>query len=149
MATTVGTENDIRDLVRNLMLLEHDAIAAYESTIERLSDAALSQKVEEFRQDHLHHLGVLRDIASETGAEAPQEGDMKQWLTTGKIALADLFGDAAILKAMATNENDTVTAYERASAHPDAIEKSRAFFRNALADEQRHREWMQRTADAL
>lgn len=149
IATTVGTENDIRDLVRNLILLEHDAIAAYESTIERLSDAALSQKVEEFRQDHLHHLGVLRDIASETGAEAPQEGDMKQWLTTGKIALADLFGDTAILKAMATNENDTVTAYERASAHPDAIEKSRAFFRNALADEQRHREWMQRTADAL
>lgn len=149
MATTVGTEDNVRDLVRNLILLEHDAIAAYDSTISRLSDPTLSRQVESFRQDHLNHLDVLREIAAETGAEAPAEGDMKQMLTTGKIALADLFGDGAILKAMATNENDTVTAYERASAHPDAIEKSRAFFAKALTDEQRHREWMQRTAEAL
>lgn len=149
MATTVGTEDNIRDLVRNLILLEHDAIAAYDSTIARLSDATLSGQVESFRQDHLQHLDVLQEMAAETGAEAPQEGDMKQMLTTGKIALADLFGDGAILKAMATNENDTVTAYERASAHPGAIEKSRAFFQKALADEQRPREWMQRTAETL
>jgi rubrerythrin len=149
MATTVGTEDNIRDLVRNLILLERDAIAAYESTIERLSDATMSQQVESFRQDHLQHLDVLQEMAAETGVEAPQEGDIKQLLTTGKIALADLFGDAAILKAMATNENDTVTAYERASAHPDAIERSRAFFQKALADEQRHGEWMQRTAETL
>lgn len=149
MATTVGTEDNIRDLVRNLILLERDAIAAYESTIERLSDTSLSQQVESFRQDHLQHLNVLQEMAGETGAEAPQQGDMKQLLTTGKIALADMLGDAAILKAMATNENDTVTAYERASAHPDAIEKSRSFFQKALADEQRHREWMQRTAESL
>lgn len=149
MATTVGTENNIQDLVRNLILLEHDAIAAYESTIERLSDPALSQQVESFRRDHLQHLEVLQEMAAETGADAPQEGDMKQLLTTGKIAMADLFGDGAILNAMATNENDTVTAYERASGHRDAIEKSRAFFQKALADEQRHREWMERTAASL
>ena len=149
MATTIGTEDNIRDLVRNLILLEHDAIAAYESTIERLSDPALSSQVESFRQDHLQHLEVLREMAAETGVDAPAEGDMKQILTTGKIALADLFGDGAILKAMATNENDTVTAYERASAHPDAIDRSRAFFGKAHADELRHREWMQRTAETL
>lgn len=149
MATTVGTEDNIRDLVRNLILLERDAIAAYESTIKRLSDASLSQQVESFRGDHLQHLEALQAIAAETGAEAPQEGDMKQLLTTGKIALADLFGDGAILKAMATNENDTVTAYERASAHPDAIAPSRSFFQKALADEQRHREWMVRTSESL
>ncbi|MFC3631722.1 DUF892 family protein [Paracoccus angustae] len=149
MATTIGTEDNIRDLIRNLILLEHDAIAAYESTVARLSDPSLSQQVESFRQDHLQHLDVLREMAAETGVEAPTEGDMKQMLTTGKIALADLFGDSAILKAMATNENDTVTAYERASGHPDAIEKSRAFFQKAHADELRHREWMQRTAETL
>lgn len=149
MATTIGTEDNIRDLIRNLILLEHDAIAAYESTVARLSDPSLSQQVESFRQDHLQHLDVLREMAAETGVEAPTEGDMKQMLTTGKIALADLFGDSAILKAMATNENDTVTAYERAMGHPDAIEKSRAFFQKAHADELRHREWMQRTAETL
>ena len=50
MATTVGTEDTITDLVTNLILLERDAIAVYESTISRLSDPALSQQVETFRQ---------------------------------------------------------------------------------------------------
>lgn len=149
MVTTVGTEDTIQDLVRNLILLERDAIAAYESTIERLDDPALSSQIEQFRQDHLQHLDVLNEMAAEVGAEAPLEGDMKQMLTTGKIALADLFGDAAILKAMRTNEEDTVAAYERASQHQDAIEKSRAFFQKAHSDELRHREWMQRTSEAL
>lgn len=149
MATTVGTEDTINDLVTNLILLERDAIAAYESTISRLSDPALSQQVEAFRQDHLQHLDVLNEIAAETGAEAPVEGDMKQMLTTGKVALADLMGDGAILEAMRTNEDDTVSAYERASNHPSALPKTLAFFQKALADECRHRDWMERTADML
>lgn len=149
MVTTVGTEDNIRDLVTNLIHLERDAIAAYESTISRLSDPALSRQVQMFLQDHLEHVDVLTGIAAETGAEAPLDGDMKQMLTTGKVALASLFGDAAILKAMRSNEEDTVTAYERASDHPDALPASLAFFRKAMEDEHRHREWMQRTADTL
>ncbi|HEX2018540.1 MAG TPA: ferritin-like domain-containing protein [Aurantimonas sp.] len=149
MVTTVGNEGDIKGLVRDLILLERDAIAAYDSTIEKLSDPALSQQVAVFRQDHLQHLDVLNEIAAETLAEAPLEGDAKQWLTTGKIAMGSLMGDGAILKAMKTNEDDTVTAYERASNHPDALDKSRAFFAKALADERRHRAWMEETAAAL
>ncbi|TGN61901.1 ferritin-like domain-containing protein [Paracoccus liaowanqingii] len=147
MVTTVGTEDLIADLVTNLILLERDAIAAYESTTSRLSDQTLAAQVEAFRQDHLQHLEVLNEMAAEIGAEAPLDGDMKQMLTTGKVALAGLFGDGAILKAMRTNEEDTVTAYERAATHSDALPKSKIFFRKALADEQRHREWMIRASE--
>jgi len=149
MATTVGNEGTIQNLVTDLIYLERDAIAAYESTIDRLSDASLSGQKDTFRQDQLQHLSVLQEIAAETGAEAPIEGDMKQMLTTGKVAMADLMGDGAILKAMKTNEDDTVAAYERASSHHDAIPKSRAFFEKALADERRHLDWMQRTSETL
>lgn len=149
MVTTTGNESTIQELVENLILLERDAIAAYESTIERLSDPALSEQVAEFLRDHIQHLEVLKEIASETGAPMPAEGDLKQMLTTGKVAMADLFGDGALLKAMKTNEDDTVTAYERASSHQDAIPKSKAFFEKALEDERRHRDWMQKTAEAL
>ncbi|MEE2860622.1 MAG: ferritin-like domain-containing protein [Pseudomonadota bacterium] len=149
MATTVGTEDTIQDLVKNLILLERDAIAAYETTIEKLSDSTIASQIESFRQDHLQHLDVLNEMAAETGAEAPLEGDMKQMLTTGKVTLAGMMGDSAILKAMKTNEDDTVPAYDRAAAHRDAIPKSKAFFEKALADERRHREWMERTAEAL
>lgn len=147
MVTMVGKETSIDKLVTNLIYLERDAIAAYESCIERLRDKQLSSQIAAFRQDHLQHLDVLNEMASELGAEAPTEGDMKQMLTTGKIAMADLMGDSAILKAMKTNEDDTVTAYERAARHDDALPKSRAFFEKALHDEERHRAWMESAAE--
>ena len=149
MVTTVGNETTFDKLVTDLIYLERDAIAAYDSSIERLSDTALSDQVVQFRQDHMQHLDVLTEMAAEAGAEAPTEGDAKQMLTTGKIAMADLLGDGAILKAMKTNEDDTVMAYERASQHENALPKSKAFFEKALADETRHREWMDRMSQQV
>lgn len=149
MVTMVGNESDFGKLVKDLIYLEHDAIAAYESTIERLDDKALSAKVAEFHQDHLQHLSTLNEIAVSAGVEAPTDGDMKQVLTTGKIALADMFGDKTILKAMRSNEEDTVTAYERASQHADARPEIKSFFINAHQDEVRHRAWFETTAEQL
>lgn len=74
---------------------------------------------------------------------------MKQYLTTGKIALADLIGDGAILKAMKTNEDDTVSAYERAARHEGATPASKAFLLTAHQDEEKHRAWMEATAKTL
>jgi rubrerythrin len=147
MVTMVGNETTFEKLVTDLIYLEYDAIAAYESCIERLDDKAFSSQIATFREDHLHHLSTLNEIAREANIVAPTKGDMKQMLTTGKIALADMMGDAAILKAMKTNEDDTVTAYERASRHEDARPESKAFFMKAHQDEERHREWMTKTAD--
>ena len=149
MTTTVGNEANFDELVTNLIYLERDAIAAYATTMDRLSDASLSEEIAQFKDDHLQHLEVLTEMANQSGADAPAEGDMKQMLTTGKVAMADLMGDGAILKAMKTNEDDTVQAYERAARHENALPKSTAFFEKALADERRHREWMDRTAQSL
>ncbi len=146
MTTTIGTENTIEDLVRNLILLEHDAIAAYETTIERLDSAEAKSQIGSFLEDHRRHLADLGKIASALGLEAPREGSAKQYLTTGKVALAGMMGDGAILKAMKTNEDDTVTAYERASKHDDAVPESRAVFERAHQDELRHRAWMEGAA---
>lgn len=149
MVTMVGKESEFGKLIQDLIYLEHDAIAAYKSTIERLEDKTLSAKVSEFHQDHLQHLSTLNEIAVEADIDVPTEGDMKQMLTTGKIALADMFGDKTILKAMRSNEEDTVTAYERASQHADARPETKAFFMKAHQDEVRHRAWFETTADQL
>lgn len=149
MATTVGTESDFQSLITNLIYLERDAIAAYESTIEKLSDSTLSQQVQEFLGDHRQHLALLNELAQQTGAEAPVEGDMKQMLTTGKVAFANLMGDGAILKAMKTNEDDTVAAYDNASLNEVAPPDAKAFFEQALRDEQRHRTWFDQTGQQL
>ncbi|KZY31209.1 rubrerythrin family protein [Roseovarius sp. HI0049] len=143
MPTTVGTESTTADLVKNLLVLEHDAMAAYETTIERLDSAEYRQQVETFRRDHEAHVQELGRIADSLGIEKPTEGDMKQWLTTGKVALADLAGDGAILKAMKTNEDDTVAAYEQALGNSATDAQLRPVIEKGLADERRHRQWME------
>lgn len=149
MATTIGTEKTIEDLVRNLILLERDAIAAYETTIDRLSDAEAKRQIGDFLQDHHRHLSELNGMAGRLAIEAPREGDVKQYLTTGKVALAEIAGDGAILKAMKTNEDDTVAAYERAARHEDATPEDRAVFERAHQDELRHRAWMESAGERL
>ena len=142
MVTTVGTESTYKDLVEDLLLLEHDAIAAYESTISRLENPQWKQTVASFKADHDRHVQELRQLASAIGATQHSEGDMKQMLTTGKVALASIMGDSAILGAMRTNEEDTVTAYERAARHSDVPADARPIFDRAHQDELRHRAWM-------
>ena len=148
MVTTVGTESTLNGLVESLLLLEHDAIAAYDQTIARLENADYKQTVASFKSDHDRHVQELTRLASAIGATAHQEGDMKQMLTTGKIALASLIGDRAILGAMRTNEEDTVTAYERAVQHAEVTPEARTIFERAHADELRHREWMSNASRA-
>jgi len=149
MTTLVGNQGDIRALVKDLIYLEHDAIAAYDACIARLDDKELRAQMSVFKQDHLHHLDVLTTMATQLRLEVPTGGDMKQYLTTGKIVLADMLGDSTILYAMKTNEDDTVKAYEQASRHEDAVPASKAFFLGALEDERRHRAWMSTTADTM
>ncbi|SHI68775.1 protein of unknown function [Roseomonas rosea] len=148
MVTMVGTEATLTGLVENLLLLEHDAIAAYEQTIERLENPAYKAKIAEFKADHDRHVQELTALATSIGATPYREGDAKQLLTTGKVALASIMGDAATLQAMRSNEEDTVTAYERASGHADATPEAMAMFRRAHSDELRHREWMSNASAA-
>jgi rubrerythrin len=148
MVTTVGTESSLNDLVENLLILEHDAIAAYDETIARLENPGWKQQITTFKSDHLRHVQELTQLAGQVGANVPREGDMKQMLTTGKVALASLVGDKAILSAMRTNEEDTVTAYERASRHQEVSESARPVFEKAHQDELRHREWMRSVANS-
>ncbi len=149
MATTVGREDSAAKLIENCLYLEHDAIAAYDAVIERLDDATLKTQVEGFRHDHLGHVEALRGLAAQHGVTPPGEGDMKEMLTTGKVALADIAGgDGAILKAMSSNESDTVTAYSQAADNPALPAEMRSMVETALADERRHKEWMERAAEA-
>lgn len=146
MVTAVGQETNLDSLIKNLIYLEMDAIAAYDVTIDKLDDAGFKTQIADFRSDHHRHLQFLHDMAATHGVTPPTEGDAKEILTTGKVKMASLMGDKAILKAMKTNEDDTVTAYERAKAHTTASEAERALFSKAYNDELRHRTWMETTA---
>ncbi|KQT62602.1 MULTISPECIES: DUF2383 domain-containing protein [unclassified Aureimonas] len=146
MVTTVGTETTFEKLVQNLLILEHDALAAYESTIAKLDDVGHKAKIAEFKADHERHVVELTRMAQSLGVEAPIEGDLKEYLTTGKVALAAIVGDRTILKAMSTNEIETKMAYDHASKNSVATHEAKAFFAKAYADETRHKDYMDAAA---
>ena len=109
---------------------------------------AYRDKLKEFRNDHDQHVEGLKALAASQDILLPDGPDLKRILTRGKVILASPAGDGAILLAMKTNEDDTVTAYERASTHRDMPPEALPLMRRALADEQRHRTWMEQNAYA-
>lgn len=148
MATTVGTESRLTDLVQDLIQLDYAAAEAYSTAIEHLSSGDYKQQLAAFRGDHLEHTRTLGEWMRQQGQNPPEGGGAKQLLTSGKVVLAGLVGDKQILQAMKTNEDDTNTAYERASSHREA-DGVRPVFEKNLSDERRHRAWMEATIAAL
>lgn len=149
MATLVGTEKDLNSLLVDLIELDYDAAEAYQAAIDRLEDQSSKEQLMKFKADHIRHTEELGSILSESGREPPTKGDIKRVLTKGKVVIAGLAGDKAILMAMKTNEDDTNTAYERAVNNDAAPARVKEVLRRNLADERRHREWIQKRIDTM
>jgi hypothetical protein len=109
------------------------AADAYQVAIDRLENSSYRNALAEFKRDHLRHITELGDILSRMGRTPPKEGDMKPLLTKGKVVIAGLMGDEAILRAMRTNEADTSTAYERAVNFKGLQANTRDVLQNGLA----------------
>lgn len=149
MATTVGTEGTVEDLLQDLIQLDYDAADAYQSAIDRLQDPAFRSTLAEFKRDHVRHIDELGVILSGMGRTPPKQGDMKSILARGKVVIGGLAGDKAILQAMRTNEADTNTAYERAVKIRDLPPATQDVFARGLEDERRHCAWILTTLKTL
>ena len=149
MATTVGAESKVEDLLSDLIQLDHDAADAYQAAIDRLENASYRSTLAKFKEDHLRHIDELGECLSTMGKTPPKQGDMKSLLTQGKVVMGGLMGDKAILQAMKTNEDDTNTAYDRAVAFKAVPQDTHRIFARAQLDERRHRDWMEATLARL
>lgn len=143
MVTLVGTHGSFPEILQDLIELEYDALEAYNTAIDRISEKAYKDKLEEFREDHKNHIKELTDIIGQYGVDVPEGPSMKQWLTSGKVILANLVGDLAILRAMNSNEKDTNTAYERVNGLKDKAAGAVDFLKRAYNDEKRHKAWLE------
>jgi rubrerythrin len=143
MATMVGTESSVADLMRHLIELDFDAIAAYDAAIQRLQDEESKASMRLFREDHHRHTVELNQLLFDMTGKRVEQGDVKQILTKGKVVLGALLGDRAILQAMRSNEDDTNTAYERAVNHTGLLAQTRELLHRNLSDERRHRAWIE------
>lgn len=149
MTTFVGRQKGLADALNQLLELDFDAIAAYRTAIERLKDERDGQQLAAFRADHERHTRELTQLLERLGHVPSSGPDLKQILTKGKVVLGSFVGDAALLLAMRTNEDDTNRAYERIVARQDVSKEMRDILERNLQDERRHRAWIQQRVEAL
>lgn len=142
MATLVGTQKEFADALSALIELDYDAVSAYETAIDKVKHQDIRGKLEDFKNDHRRHIDELGDVLSAHGHLPPTGPDMKSLLASGKAAIAQLFGDKALLGAMITNENDTNTAYQRMNERNDCWPDAVPALKKGWDDEIRHRNWM-------
>lgn len=138
MATMVGTQKDIADLLNALIELDFDAAEAYEVAIDRVEDEGDKAAFTSFKDDHERHTRELQPFVTELGEKPSDKSGFKAVLTKGKVSLASLVGDKAILVAMKTNEDDTNTAYDRAVSRDDVPSHIRDVLIRNRDDERRH-----------
>ncbi len=145
MATLVGTQNKLTDALQSLIELDYDAIEAYQTAIERLETETYKSKLLEFCTDHKQHIELLSSLLKDHGIKPPTGPSAKQWLTKGKVVLADMVGDNTILRAMLSNEQDTNKAYENMNERDDIGDKVEGILKQGLEDERKHKEWLEKT----
>ena len=144
MATFTGTQSEFFDALKNLVELDYDAVEAYEAAINRLENQKYKNQLLEFKKDHERHIKEVSDLLQKHNEEAPTGPSIgKQWLTKGKVVLAEIAGDNAILKAMLSNEEDTNLAYKRLNERVDKWEDSVQILEKGLEDEIRHKKWLE------
>jgi hypothetical protein len=95
MATTVGTESTLGDLLDDLIELDYDAADAYQAAIDRLDDPAFRSTLAQFKGDHLRHIDELGTVLMGMGRTPPKQGSFKSILARGKVVIGGLAGDKA------------------------------------------------------
>lgn len=145
---TVSNDKIIK-LLNNLIQLDFDAIGAYEAAIARLEDATARSRLQEFMQDHVRHTENLSKLVRQHGGTPKNKGDMKSVLTKGKVVMANIAGDNAILKAMRSNEDETNEKYEKALKTDGLDAATRQVLQQNLEDERRHRQWIVARIDGV
>jgi uncharacterized protein (TIGR02284 family) len=126
-----------------LIELDFDAIEAYESAIARLREARDKTRLERFCGDHRRHVVDLTTLVQDLGFTAATQADFKRLLRKGKVVIADLLGDRAVLEAMRINEETTTKMYQRASTDPGLPTRIREILQRNSSDERRHLAWIE------
>ena len=148
MVTKVGLQNDFVEALKDLLELDYDAVEAYSVAIKKLENQNYATTLTHFRGDHERHIQQITLLLKEHGVNPPSGPDLKQYLTKGKVYLANLMGDDAILKAMYSNEVDTNTAYKRINEYSDIWPEAVSVLQRGLEDETTHKLWLESTINA-
>jgi len=143
-----GADQRLVDGLNDLLLLEHDAAAAYNLAFENMRSDRLRLAARVFRVDHERHAGDLASLVRARGGEPLEAAHMPAgaFEQTARVAAAE--GDREMLEALRINDALVRQHYrERASgALPEDLGST---VRRLAADEDRHWAWVTQALEAL
>lgn len=143
------TNEQLCEKLNDLIQLDFDAIEAYQAAIERLESADCRQHMETFMRDHERHTANLSEQVRLLGGTPKTKGDFMAMLTKGKVVIGQLAEDKGILMAMNANEAVTNKTYEKVLAELGGHPAAEAVVRGNLADERRHKAWIEQKLELL
>jgi uncharacterized protein (TIGR02284 family) len=140
----MATSEALITRLNNLLMLDHDAVEAYQQAIDRLQSLTCKGRLQDFQADHRRHIVDLRECIISYGGQAKDHSDVKGFFIKGMTALQSMVGDEMALKAMQTNEKLTNSEYAEALADLTIPDDVRAIIARNRSDEARHLEWINR-----
>jgi rubrerythrin len=142
-------EYEFYEDLESLLQLDFDAIEAYEAAINRIDNQSYKSRLREFKEDHQNHIKDTAPFLKKVGHTPPSGPGVKSLLTQGKVVLANIIGDAGILKAMRSNEEETNRAYEKINSYEDLPADLKKILQKGLADERKHKNWIEKELENL
>ena len=131
------------DRLNQLLMLDHDAVDAYEQAIKRMDSPFCREKLREFQADHRRHIVDLKTCIESYGGSPKDRKDLKGFFIAGMTAIQSMGGDESALKAMHVNERITNREYDEALKDQTMPEDVRNLVQKNRADEARHLAWVE------
>ncbi|MFP4014774.1 MAG: hypothetical protein ACLFVQ_11860 [Chitinispirillaceae bacterium] len=102
------------DVLGALLLLEKDALGAYERCIASIQDQRLRSALEEVRQIHSRNMEVLEDLLSGFDIELGQLSHMRGFFPNARGSLERMDRDNGIMESVLTGEKMVGHTYRTA-----------------------------------
>jgi uncharacterized protein (TIGR02284 family) len=142
-------DDEIVEALNDLIETDHNAISAYNTAIDGLEKyPTLRDNFIQFRGDHERHVRELSPFVRQYGGEPEKKPSGMGVLQKGWTAVSKLGGADAIVSAMTSNEETTVSAYE-AGAIKNFPPEILQVVQRGLEDERRHLAYCRAEYDRL
>ena len=145
MNITTGKQENFLDAMKDLLELEQDTKALYEQAIGKIENDDCKANLNEFKEDHATHIQKLSELLNKKEQTSTMGSVIRPLMDTIKLEFASLIGDRAKLSSILNNEIDIKKVYERLNARHDRWEDAKELLKQALQDEKKHKDWLEKT----
>lgn len=131
-----------------LRQLDQEAEAAYEAAAGRVRRPSLRRGLRALAADCRRHVDELAPYLPAAGVSRGPADDDRRLLRAGRLMLAQVLGDAAVLDALGDLVREGTAAYDDALANDRLATSARAVVQRNACDEHRHESWLRAALQA-